>query len=395
MNISSTPTRITLRGRERRILKRVVRAHTSEQREVLRARIVLLAALGNNNSRIANELNVGVQTVRKWRDRFAAARLEGLWDAPRSGRPAQFSSAQRHEVFTLLVGPPPFPYARWTVDLLANDLVARGIVPSIGRESVSLWLRTADVKPHRVKYWLTSKDPAFKVKRDRIIDLYLNPPQDGIVISIEEKTSIQALERTRPESPPRPHRNRRVEFEYRRHGVVNLIAAFTVHSGDVLGECVDKNDSRTFIRFIRQIMKAHPTGKLYLVLDNGTTHRSKETAAFFAQHSRLVPVFTPTHASWLNQVEIWFSLLSRQALRNVSFRSRKELGDRILHYITEYNGSARPFKWTSKGQPLAGRPAKVKKPRTWGTRRRRSSPRESRTEDRYQAPTARTSLGSR
>lgn len=394
MNPWSTPTRITLRGRERRILQRVVRAQTSEQRDVLRARIVLLAALGNNNSQIADEPGVDVQTVRKWRDRFAASRLEGLWDAPRSGRPPQFTSAQRHDVFTLLVGPPPFPYARWTVDLLANELVARGIVPSIGRESVSLWLRTADVKPHRVKYWLTSKDPDFKAKRDRIIDLYLNRPKDGIVISIDEKTSIQALERTRPESPPRPHRNRRVEFEYKRHGVVNLIAAFTVHSGKALGECIEKNNSAAFIRFIRQIMKANPKGKLYLILDNGTTHRSKETTAFFAEHPRLVPVFTPTHASWLNQVEIWFSLLSRQALRNVSFRSRSELKNRILRYIDKSNDSARPFKWTSKGRPLAGCPVKVKKPRTWGTPQRRSTLRGSHTEDRCPALTVRTPLGS-
>ena len=176
---------------------------------------------------------------------------------------------------------------------------------------------------------------------------------------------------------------------------MNLIAAFTVHSGKVLGECIEKNDSAAFIRFIRQVMKANPKGKLYLLLDNGTTHRSKETTAFFARHPRLIPVFTPTHASWLNQVEIWFSLLSRQALRHVSFRSRAELKNRIVRYIDKYNDSAHPFKWTSKGQPLKGRPTKVKKPRTWGTQRRRSTLRETHMEGRCQAPMVRTSLGSR
>lgn len=388
-------TRITLVGKERRTLQRVVRAHTSEQREVLRARIVLDAAKGHNNSQIADELGCDLKTVRKWRDRFAALRLEGLWDAPRAGRPPKFTSTQRHDVFAAVVGPPPSPYARWTVDLLANQLVEKKIVPAISRETVSLWLRSADVKPHRVKYWLTSNDPDFKEKKDRIIGLYLNPPKDGIVISVDEKTSIQALERTRPEAPPRPHRHRRIEFEYKRHGVVNLIAAFTVHSGVVDADCIEKNDSAAFIRFIRRIMKAHPKGKLYLVLDNGTTHRSKETTAFFARHPRLVPVFTPTHASWLNQVEIWFSLLSRQALRNVSFRNRAELRDRILRYVEEYNRSAHPFKWTSNGQPLAGRRAKVTPRRTWGTQRRRSNPRASRTASRCQAPTARTPDGSK
>jgi transposase len=388
-------TRITLRGSERRTLQRVVRAHTSEQRMVLRARIVLLAQLAWNNGQIVDELGCDLKTVRKWRDRFAASRLEGLWDCPRSGRPSQFTTSQRHDVFAAVVGPPPSPYARWTVDLLANDLTERGIVPSIGRETVSLWLRTADVKPHRVKYWLTSKDPEFKPKKDRIIGLYLKPPKDGIVISIDEKTSIQALERTRPGAPPLPHRNRRIDFEYKRHGVVNLIAAFAVHTGDVVGECIEKNDSAAFIRFIRRIMKVHPRRKLYLILDNGTTHRSKETTAFFARYPRLVPVFTPTHASWLNQVEIWFSMLSRQALRNVSFQSRDELRKRILQFIDTYNRTARPFNWTSKGQPLAGRRVKVNVQRTWGTQRRRSIPPASRMEDHYPAPTPRRSLGSK
>lgn len=128
-------------------------------------------------------------------------------------------------------------YARWTIDLLANELVEKGIFPSIGRETISLWLRTADVEPHCVKYWLKSHDSNFKEKKKRIVDLYLNPPKDGIVISIDEKTGIQALQRTRPESPTRPHCKRRVEFEYKRHGIVNLIAAFTVHTGRVTGEC--------------------------------------------------------------------------------------------------------------------------------------------------------------
>jgi transposase len=271
------------------------------------------------------------------------------------------------------------------VYLLANELVERGVVPSISRETVSLWLRTADVKPHRVKYWLTSNDPEFKKKKDRIIALYLSPPKDGIVISIDEKTSIQALERTRPGrgAPPGPHRNRRIDFEYKRHGVVNLIAAFAVHSGRVVGECVEKNDSATFIQFIRRIMKICPRKKLYLILDNGTTHRSKETTAFLARYPRLVPVFTPTHASWLNQIEIWFSLLSRQALRNVSFQSRAELRNRILQYIDVYNGTAHPFNWTSKGLPLTGRRAKVSARQTWGMPRRRSTPRVSRMAGRY------------
>lgn len=365
----TTAERITLRGRERRQLQQVVRAHTSEQRYVLRARIVLLAALAWNNCQIAHELGCDRDTVRKWRGRFASKRVEGLYDAPRSGRPACFSSTQKHDVFSLVVGPPPSPYARWSVDLIAAELIKQGLVPSIGRETVSLWLRTADVKPHRVKYWLTSNDPDFKQKKDRIVELYLHPPEDGVVISVDEKTSIQALERSRRQYPTAPGRVRRLDFEYKRHGVVNLMAAFNVGNGSVIGECVDKNDSAAFIRFVRRIMEAHPTGKIYLILDNGTTHRSKETTRFFEETPRLIPVFTPTHASWLNQVEIWFSMLSRQALRHVSFPNQEALRDRILQYIQTYNATARAFNWSSKGQPLAGR--KVMARRRQGPRRQR------------------------
>lgn len=390
----ATAERITLRGRERRQLQQVVRAHTSEQRYVLRARIVLLAAVALNNCEIAHELGCDRDTVRKWRGRFAAKRMEGLDDAPRSGRPACFSSTQKHDVFSLVVGTPPPPYARWSVDLIAAELIKQGIVPSIGRETVSLWLRTADVKPHRVKYWLTSNDPEFKHKKDRIVDLYLHPPKDGVVISVDEKTSIQALERSRRQYPTAPGRVRRLDFEYKRHGVVNLIAAFNVGNGSVIGECIDKNDSAAFICFVRRIMDAYPTGKIYLVLDNGTTHRSKETTQFLKDTPRLIPVFTPTHASWLNQVEIWFSMLSRQALRHVSFPNREALRDTILQYIETYNATAKAFNWTSKGQPLTGQ-VRAKRRQRPRRQRHRSKPQGFPKMSRRPGRKARKSRGSK
>lgn len=361
---------------------------------MLRSRIVLLAAQGLSNCQIGHDLDCDLKTVRKWRDRFAEQRLAGLDDQPRSGRPAQFSATQRHEVFATLVGPPPEPYARWTLNLMIAALIEKGIVPDIGRETVAYWLRTADVKPHRCKYWLTSYDPLFEERKNRIVGLYLNPPRDGILLSIDEKTSMQALERVRPEIPASKGRSRRVDFGYKRHGVVNLLAAFVIGTGQVHAQCIEKNDSTTFIRFIRTLMKLFPKGKLYLVLDNGTTHRSKQTTAFFAKHPRLVPVFTPTHASWLNQVEIFFSLLSRQALKNVSFKSRQALRERILGYIEAYNVSAKPFKWSTKGEPLkAGTEATgCRKPKR---QRRRSTILDCQREVRRRAQRVRTSVGSK
>lgn len=344
--------RITLLGSEKRELRRIVRAHKSEQRAVLRARIVLLAAQDLNNCVIADELGCHVQTVRKWRSRFAGGRLENLRDLPREGRPPKFEAHMRHQAIATLLGPPPGADARWTLDSAVEALIQRGIVTTISRETLSRWLRTFDLKPHRCRYWLNSKDPDFQPKMARIVDLYIHKPEDGRVISIDEKTCIPARERIRPDSPARPGRIRRQEFEYRRHGTVQLIAAFEVHSGRVFAKCVDKNDSDAFIGFLQELSRQYPLEKLYLVMDNGTTHRSKATTKFLASQPLMEPVFTPTHASWLNQVEIWFSVLSRRALRNMSFDSRDELVRHIAHFVQAHNQTAKPYRWTRTGEPL-------------------------------------------
>lgn len=346
--------RLVLRGSERRVLCRIVRAQKSEQRMVLRASIILKCALGLTSSSVADDLNVSVRTVRKWRDRFASDRMEGLQDARRSGRPARFDSGQRHELFTLAVSPPPPPFARWTADLLADYLVVQGWVPSISRETVSLWLRTADIKPHRLRYWLTSQDPDFKAKRDRVVGLYRSPPCCAEVICVDEKTSIQALERLHPDIPACRRWRRRQEFEYIRHGTVHLVAGFNVRTGRVIADVLlTKNDSSAFIRFLKRLLTAHPDRTLYLILDNGTTHKSHQTKAFLKTQPRLVPVYLPTHASWLNQVEIWFSVLSRQVLRGASFTSREALRTQLRSYIRVHNRHlAHAYDWSTKGKPL-------------------------------------------
>lgn len=346
------PSRIWLYGRERRALKRTLRAHKAEQRAVLRASIILSAATGANNTEIARELKCDIQTVRKWRERFAKSRLKGLLDAPRPGRPPIYTSEIKHKAFALVVSDPPAPHARWTIDLLLDEMNRRGIVTSLSRETLSHWLRTATIKPHRSKYWLNSKDPDFHSKMNRIVDLYINPPTDGQVVCVDEVTGLQALERKYPTLPTRPGKVRRVEFEYKRHGTVKMIASFGVHSGQVSADFVECNNSDAFIAFLEQLKHAYPDGKIYLVLDNGSSHISKQTRAYFKENPRFVPAYTPTHASWLNQIEIWFSALKRKALKNVSFTSKDALKSRILSYVAYHNRVlARPYKWTYKGQP--------------------------------------------
>jgi transposase len=357
--------RITLLESERLHLEQIVRAHTSEQRMALRADIILHAGLGWDNCKVADKLAVNVKTVRKWRKRYAQSGYEGLYDEVRPGRPFRFDATARHELFTAVVGPAPEPYAAWSLDLLAKHLVDKRLVGSISIETVSYWLRTADIKPHRVRGWLNCQDPNFREKRDKIVELYLHPPKDGVLLSVDEKTGIQALERIRKDQPAAPGQRRRVEWEYKRHGTANLIASFNVSTGQIISEILDgKNDSDAFIKFLEKLMQFHPEGKVYLILDNGTTHRSEKTKAFFDENKRLVPVFTPTHASWLNQIEIWFSVLSRQALRKVSFSSLDLLRARIEAYIALHNRElAMPYEWSTKGKPLTGVSAKERRRR--------------------------------
>lgn len=347
------PVEIQLTGADRRKLQRTVAAHKSEQREVLRAKVILLASQGLNNGQIADDLGCDVQTVKKWRGRYAVDGLVGLYDLPRSGRPSKFSAIERCACISLLLQEPPAPRSSWTLDMAVEALRAQGTVPAISRETLSRWLRTADVKPHRNRYWLNCKDPNFKAKMEQIVNLYMNRPKGVRVICIDEKTCIPARQRLHPDKPTRPGQARRLEFEYERHGTVHLIAALDVHTGRVIGECVDTNNSDAFIRFLCRLRRLYPGEKLQFILDNGTTHKSRKTKKFLARHSWLgTTVFLPNHASWLNQVEIWFSVLSRQALRHASFSSRAQLIERIQSYIELHNEHCKPYRWTATGETL-------------------------------------------
>lgn len=335
---------------EKSELERTVRATTSEQRAVLRAKAILLASSGRNNSAISAILGCDIKTVRKWRARFIKERMDGLYDLSRSGRPRKFTASHRHDMIAMILQAPPPPFSTWTLEMAAQALTTRGIVKAISLETISRWLRTADVKPHRCKYWLNSNDPDFKVKMDRVLDLYMNPPKNCRVICIDEKTCIQAVERRYPDQNMRSGRIRRKEFEYVRHGTVHLIAAFDVQSGAVYAECVDKNNSEAFLLFLCRLRQRYPNEALHFILDNGTTHRSRRTGKFFARHRWLgTPVYLPTHASWLNQIEIWFSVLARQALKNLSVNSREQLIATIYAYVDHHNRKAKPYKWTKTG----------------------------------------------
>jgi transposase len=339
--------RIELTSEERTTLQSIARSPSSAQRDVLRSRIVLLAADGLRNEQIQEQLKVSKPVVIKWRRRFADDHLAGLVDQPGRGRKRKYDAAVRHRIAATACSKPPESVGtHWSVRTLARQLgIGVGIVQSV--------LAAESIQPHRFRYWKHSDDPEFEPKMLAIVGLYLHPPTNAVVLSVDEKTSIQALDRSPPRLPMKAHRIERLSHEYKRNGTASLLAALEVHSGQVQAASIQRNNSATFIRFLRRLLNVYPGKELYIIADNGSSHRSKKTLAWVAKQKRLYLTFTPTHGSWLNQIEIWFGILTRKVVRRGIFKSRKELVERLLNFIQAYNEEARPFQWTYTGNPMA------------------------------------------
>lgn len=338
---------IKLTVEERTTLESIIRCPSTAQRDVLRARIVLLAAEDQRNEQIQEQLGISKPVVIKWRRRYAAERLAGLMDEPGRGRRRKYDAVIRHRIAATACSTPPESVGtHWSVRTLARHL-------GVGVAVVQSVLLAESIQPHRFRYWKDSPDPEFEPKMLAVVGLYMRPPQNAVVLSVDEKTSIQALDRTQPCLPLKPHRIERLTHEYKRHGTASLLASLEVHSGRVRAESIQHNNSATFICFLRGLLRAYPDKELYLIADNGSSHRSKKTLAWVAKHKRLHLTFTPTHASWLNQIEIWFGILTRKVVRRGIFKSREELVDRLMNFIKSYNQEARPFEWTYTGSPLA------------------------------------------
>jgi transposase len=337
---------VVLTAEQRRELERIVRASTSEQRLVKRARVALLAEKGLSNEEIAPLAGLSAHKVGKWRHRIAAEGISGLADRPRAGGPRRYGHDERLRVFQTACSPPPEGESQWTVRSLAAAV-------GIGKSQTHAILSQADLKPHQVRSWLTSIDPEFETKQAEVCGLYLNPPEGAIVVSIDEKTSIQAKAPIRAEIPLRPGQHARREFEYRREGVVALLAALLVHSGEIKGSVYERNSRVEFLDFL-QLLEAEipPDNQVHAILDNLQVHKTPEVRAWLDAHPRWQFHFTPTHASWLNQIELFFSILSRRLLKRGSFTSKEDLKSQLLTFIDRYNPTAKPFAWTYQGKPL-------------------------------------------
>jgi len=350
------PIRLT-RGERQVLQARVARAR-SEQRDVLRARIVLAAAAKDPNAVIAAELGVTVDTVRKWRGRFAAGHLEGLNDLPRSGRPRVFPPVVAAEVKAIACSLPAekgLPISAWTCAEIAQEAIDRGVVGSVSASTVRRILAEDVIKPWQCRSWIFPRDPDFGSKAGRVLELYARRfngrrlRDDEYVISADEKSQLQALRRRHPDLPPGPGQPRRQEFEYQRGGTLAYFAALDVHLGQVLGRCAPKTGIAPFSELVEQVMTTEPYAsahRVYWVVDNGSSHngaRSIQRMSEAFPHATLVHL--PVHASWVNQVEVYFSIVQRKVVKPQDFPDLPTLERRLLAFQDRYNQTARPFDW--------------------------------------------------
>lgn len=319
-----------------------VRAPTTEQRHVLRARIVLLAADGLASRAIARALDIMPRTASLWRIRFAEGGLDGLADKPRPGgraSAAKYDAGSDRRILALLDQPPPAGHARWTGKLLAAAL------GDVSDQYVWRFLRRQKIDLDGRKSWCVSHDPEFVAKSAEIVGLYLDPPEGALVLSVDEKPHIQALERAQGYLRlPNGRTLTGHSHDYKRHGTTTLFAALNVATGHVMAAHHQRRRRIEFLDFMNSVVASHPGREIHVVLDNLNTHKPKRDL-WLARHPNVHFHFTPTHASWMNQVEIWFSILSRSALHGASFTSPQQVRKQIDAFIATYNQTAKPFSW--------------------------------------------------
>ena len=358
MPISSCDQIVLCEG-QRRVLRARASRVSGEHRDVLRARIVLAAADGASSAAIGRALGVCDDTVRKWRRRFCQHGLDGLRDRPRTGRPRRFSATVVAEVKALACELPAksdVPLAKWSFPDLAVEAARRGVVDSVSASTVRRWLAADTLKPWQHRSWISPRDPHFAVKAARVLDLYERVfdgeplGQSDYVLSADEKPGVQARSRIHPSHPPRPGRRpMRVESEYRRHDTLAYLAAYDVHRAHVIGHCAPSTGIEPFTALVNKVMTREPYAsarRVFWVVDNGASHRGWTAAARLTDaFPNATMIHLPVHASWLNQIEIYFSVVQRKLLTPDDFPNLGVLANRLTAFEARYNGAARPFDW--------------------------------------------------
>jgi transposase len=335
---------LTLREGDRERLTSMTRSSSVRAGLAQRARIVLLAAEGLSNTAIAERVGVSRPTVIGWRGRYEQRGIRGLCDEPRSGRPR---TIDHRAVVAATLKPPPkkLGVTHWSSRLLADRL-------GIGNATVARAWRDYGIQPWRVETFKFSTDPELVAKVTDVVGLYLAPPENAIVLCVDEKSQIQALDRTQPTLPMQSGLPERRTHDYVRHGTTTLFAALDIASGTVTAACKPRHRHQEFLAFLKHVARACPDRQLHLVMDNYATHKRIEVRTWLAANPRIHVHFTPTSASWLNLVEVWFGIIERQAIHRGTFRSVRELNAKIRAFVDGWNDRCHPFVWTKTSEEI-------------------------------------------
>lgn len=346
MGANKPAPKIELTDEERRILEGYSRRRTTAQALALRARIVLRCAEGGETVAIAAEMKLAIGTVGRWRRRFAAMRLQGLHDEPRPGAPRKITDDKIERVVVDTLESKPKGATHWsTRDMAKHSGLSHS---TIGR----IW-RTFGLQPHRSDAFQLSNDPLFIDKVRDIVGLYLNPPESAVVLCVDEKSQVQALNRMQPVLPMMLASTEKQTHTYVRNGTTSLFAALDVATGRVIGKCRRRHRSSEFVKFLQQIDESVPSHlDVHVILDNLSTHKTPQAHRWFLRHPRFHIHFTPTYSSWLNQVERWFALLEQKALKRGVHRSTLELEKAIYEFIDVSNEAPRPYLWTKSADAI-------------------------------------------
>jgi transposase len=355
LRMSRRAAPILLSAQERASLQSWARSRTQPQRLAQRARIILLAAEGVESQEIAHQVDASRPTVQLWRERFLALRISGLEkDAPRPGRIPAISDAKRAAIVEATLHSPPPNATHWSARMMAK---AQGVSEATVRR---IW-KQHDLRPHRVSTFKLSRDPQFAQKLIDVVGLYLNPPDKALVFCVDEKSQIQALDRTQAGLPLKPGRCGTMTHDYKRHGTTTLFAALSTLDGAVIGDCMPQHRHQEFIRFLKRLDQQTPRElDRHLIVDNYATHKHPRVERWLRRHPRLHLHFTPTSCSWLNLVERWFRNLTAQRLRRGSFHNVKELIQAIGDYISGHNQNPRIFVWSASVGRILTKVAKCK-----------------------------------
>ena len=346
MSVGRPLAPLTLSKSEREELVSMTRSRSMPQSLATRARIVLLAAKGESNTDIAEQLGLSKPTVGIWRKRYLTQRLAGLYDEPRPGGPRSIRDEQVAALLRKTLRTKPKGGTHWSCRTIAAET-------KLSKSTVQRVWKAFGLQPHRQKHFKISTDPFFVEKVRDIVGLYLNPPDHAVVLCVDEKSQIQALDRTQPGLPLGLGYVEGVTHGYIRHGTTTLFAALDVASGRVLTKCKQRHRHQEFLAFLRDIEKSVPKKlDVHLVVDNYATHKHASVQRWLAARPRFHIHFTPTYSSWLNQVEIWFNIITQQAIRRGTFRSVRDLKQKIEAFVDNYNRKSQPFAWTASADSI-------------------------------------------